>query len=161
LAFNRFQHLFRAHIVGYLVAIASVAAVSLCIAIAVQRFDDTNLSILYLVAVLFAAVRYGLGPASLASVLSVWAYNYFFVYPVFGIELNSLGDFLEVLIFLMTGVVTSQLAAGQRRRAEQAEKREREAVLLYDVMHAVAEQGWEERCSLSPTACATRCTFLP
>lgn len=43
------------------------------------------------------------------------------------------------MLFLLTALITGQLAAGQRRRARQAERREREAVVLYDVVRLVGD----------------------
>src|SRR5437660_6563712 len=43
----------------------------------------------------------------------------------------------------MTAAVTGQVAAGQRQRAREAQQRQREAVVLYDVVRLVGEQDLE------------------
>lgn len=144
MALGRYWAPLRVHLTGYAVAIGSVAAVTLCIGIIVPWLDVENLSLLYLIAVLLTAVTHGLGPASLASFLSVYSYNYFFIAPAFDIALSGLDDIVEMVLFFITGFVAAQLAAGQRKRAEEAEKREREARLIYYVMRLGAELGLEQ-----------------
>ncbi len=46
---------------------------------------------------------------------------------------------MSLLFFLLTAMVTGQLAAGQRQRALEAQQREREAVVLYDVVRLLGE----------------------
>ncbi len=47
---------------------------------------------------------------------------------------------LVLFTFLLVAIVTSQLAAAQRGRAEEAEAREREARLLHDISGLLAGQ---------------------
>jgi K+-sensing histidine kinase KdpD len=50
-------------------------------------------------------------------------------------------EWLALLLFLLTAVVTGQLAAGQRRRAEEAEEHERQARADVDAL-ATAVERW-------------------
>jgi two-component system sensor histidine kinase KdpD len=88
----------------------------------------------------------------LAAVLAFLAFDFFFVPPVYTLTVSDPEEWVALLLFLLTAFVTGQLAAGQRRRALEAEARRREASLLYDIvrlmgelepaeaMHAVAER---------------------
>src|SRR5205823_13268936 len=48
------------------------------------------------------------------------------------------------LFFLLTAIVTGQLAADQRGRAREAKEREREAVILYEVVRLLGEPNLDE-----------------
>jgi len=91
----------------------------------------TNVSMLYLLAVLAVAARFGSGPAVLASVLAFFAFDWFFVEPLHTLTVSDPEEWLALLLLLVASVVTGQLAAAQRRRAEEAQRREQEALQLY------------------------------
>lgn len=111
---------------------------SLGIAVAVGRTHLANISMLYLIAVLAVAAGFGSGPAILASVAAFLAFDFFFTEPYYTFTVADPTEWVALLLFLATAVITGQLAAGQRRRAEEARQREREALLLYDVARLLA-----------------------
>ena len=129
----------RGHWEGYLVALGVVAAVSALIGavLAYQRIG--NLAMLYLLAILASAIRYGRGPAVVASVMAFLAFDWFFVEPEHTFTISDPAEWVALLLFLLTAVVTAQLAARERARAEEAERREREAVLLRAIGAALSE----------------------
>jgi len=53
-------------------------------------------------------------------------------------------EWVSLLFFLLTAMVTGQLAAGQRERAHEAQQREREAVVLYDVVRLLGEGNLDQ-----------------
>jgi two-component system sensor histidine kinase KdpD len=93
----------------------------------------TNAAMLYLAAVLVSAVVAGRGPAVAASVAAFFTFNFFFTEPRYTFTVQDPSVLLVLFTFLLVAVVTSQLAAAQRSRAEDAEAREREARLLHDI----------------------------
>src|SRR5207253_698129 len=93
-----------------------------------------NISMLYLIAVLATAVAFGRGPAIFASVSAFLIFDWFFVQPLHQLTVSDPEEWVSLLFFLLTAMVTGQLAAGQRERAHEAQQREREAVVLYDVV---------------------------
>jgi two-component system sensor histidine kinase KdpD len=93
-----------------------------------------NISILYLLAVLFTAVAFGSVPAVFASIAAFLAFDFFFVQPTHHLTVNNTEEWVALVVLLVTGVITGQLAAALRQRAREAERREREAVVLYDVV---------------------------
>ncbi len=129
----------RAGWLGYGVALGSVALVSVLIALVLGRMPIANVSMLYLIAVLAVAVAFGSWPAVVASVAAFLAFDFFFVEPFHTFTVADPEEWVSLLLFLITATVTGQLAAGQRRRAHEAEAREHEAVVLYDVMRLMAE----------------------
>ncbi|HRE16820.1 MAG TPA: DUF4118 domain-containing protein, partial [Rhodocyclaceae bacterium] len=54
-----------------------------------QIFDLANIVMLFLLAVVLVAVRYGRGPAVLASFLSVGIFDFFFVQPRFSFAVSD------------------------------------------------------------------------
>jgi len=124
----------RPRLVGYAAALGSVTAVSLFIGFILWQVNIANISMLYLLAVMATAVAFGRGPAIFASVLAFLVFDWFFVEPIHQLTVSDPEEWVSLLFFLLTATVTGQLAAGQRQRAREAQQREREAVVLYDVV---------------------------
>ncbi|HEX5417196.1 MAG TPA: ATP-binding protein [Chloroflexota bacterium] len=136
---RRLTPLARRTVVGYVAAPVTVALISLFLALVETRVQVPSASMLYLVAVLATATAYGSGPALLASFVSVAAYDWFFVEPRHTPNVAGSLEWTALLLFSLTAIITGQLAAGQRQRAEDAARREREAVVLYDVVRLLTE----------------------
>ena len=98
-----------------------------------------SLGVLYLLAVLPVAVVWGLPYAIAVSVASMLALNWFFLPPRHTLALRDSENWVVLGVYLVTSVVVSGLAAGSRRRAAEAEQREREAALLADVSVVLLE----------------------
>jgi two-component system sensor histidine kinase KdpD len=124
---------------GYAVAILATAVVTGIVALVRLEFQVDNIAMLYLLAVLAVAVLYGTGPAIAASVAAFLAFNFFFVHPRYEFTVANEEEWLSLVLLLVTGIVAGRLAATLRERAKQAEHREREAVVLYDVVRFMAE----------------------
>jgi len=72
---------------------------------------------IYLPAVLAAAVLWGLGPALVAGVAAALAYNFFFTEPIHTLRIDRGADLVTVVVLLIVALVTSKLAAGIREQA--------------------------------------------
>jgi two-component system, OmpR family, sensor histidine kinase KdpD len=118
---------------GYAAAVAGVALVSLGIGLVLSWARIANVSMLYLLVVLALGTRFGSGPAVVASLLAFLTFNWFFVSPVHTLTVADPDEWLALLLLLVTSVVTGELTAGQRRRADEAHRREQEAVQLYAI----------------------------
>src|SRR5215471_16495935 len=129
----------RRWVIGYLAALAAVVLVSLFIGLVLGQVNLANVSMLYLLAVMATAVAFGRGPAVFASVSAFLIFDWFFVEPIHQLTVSDPGEWVSLLFFLLTATVTGQLAAGQRQRAQEAQQREREAVVLYDVVRLLSE----------------------
>lgn len=123
----------------YTLALAAVAAVTVLVGLVLERTRTGNLSMLYLFAVLTSAVLFGRGPAIAASVAAFLSYDFFFVEPVHHFTIADPAEYVALMLFLVTAVVTGTLAALQRDRAREAEARRGEAVVLYDVARLLSE----------------------
>jgi two-component system, OmpR family, sensor histidine kinase KdpD len=91
-----------------------------------------NISMIFLVAVLFAAVRFGIWPAVFSSVLSFFGYNFFFIDPVHTFTVARPHELLALFIFLGAAVLTSALAGRAREQAAAAVSRARATRRLYE-----------------------------
>jgi len=129
----------RAGLIGYAAALAAVALVSLFIGFVLGQVTLANASMLYLIAVLATAVAFGRGPAVFASVAAFLTFDWFFVSPIHQFSVGDAEAWVSLLLFLLTAIVTGQLAAAQRERAREAVLREREALVLYDVVRLMGD----------------------
>lgn len=91
-----------------------------------------SLGVVYTPAVLVVAVFFGMGYAIFASIAAMIAFNFLFLPPVHTLTLADGRNWTALAVYLVTGVVASELATRARRRAAEAEQREREAALLAD-----------------------------
>jgi two-component system sensor histidine kinase KdpD len=106
---------------GYAEALLMVAASTLLGLALAPRWGNSAVDLLYLPAVLAAAMLAGLGPALLAALASALAYNFFFTAPRLSFRVDNPNDLVTVAVLFGVAVVTSQLAASVRRQARIAE----------------------------------------
>ena len=130
---------------GYALALAGTALVSLLIAGIRAYAHIPNLSLLYLFVVLALASTIGRRPAVLAAVLAFLAYNFLFVEPRYTFTIHDPHQWLALLVFLVTALVAGQLTAALREQAEEARRREQIAAMLYDLSRALVTKQEPER----------------
>src|SRR5690349_8810153 len=92
----------------------------------------------YLLGVVAVGVAAGTRAAIVTAVGAFLATNFVFTEPRFTVAVSDPGDWLELVLLLVVGVVVGQLAGLQRRRADAAEAREREARALFGVSQQLA-----------------------
>jgi two-component system sensor histidine kinase KdpD len=95
--------------------------------------EPTNLVMLYLMVVVISALRWGRGPAILASVVSVVAFDFVFVVPYLTFAVSDTQYLLTLVGFLIVGVLMSTLASRTQEQADLALRRQRETAELYDL----------------------------
>lgn len=103
--------------------------------------SPTNLVMLYLVAVVIAAVWLGRGPAVLAAFLSVLSFDYFFVPPRLTLVVADTEYLLTFAGLLVVGIVISTLVSQVRERTYTARQREEQTAILYALSRALAAAG--------------------
>jgi two-component system sensor histidine kinase KdpD len=91
-----------------------------------------NLSMVFLLAVLATAMSFGVWPAIFASVLSFFAFNFFFIPPLYTFTIAEPYELLALVIFLVVAVVSSALAGRVREQARIAANRMRAMRRLYE-----------------------------
>jgi two-component system sensor histidine kinase KdpD len=85
----------------------------------------------YLVAVVFAAVRLGTGPSMVASILSLVAFNFFFVPPRYTLSVWDPRYFLTLGVMLTVSALAGSLAGRLRTQVQAARVREQRIASLY------------------------------
>src|SRR5579884_976985 len=93
-----------------------------------------NISIVYLLMVLALASTRGRYAALLTSFVAFFSFDYFLVPPLYVFTISRLEEWIARFIFLVTALLTGQLAVLLRQRAEEASRRERETHILYELV---------------------------
>ena len=120
------------------VAAACLTAATLAVAVLENQVGVPNASIVYLAAVVTAAIVAGTAGAIVTAVGSFLTYDFFFTVPIHTLTITDSGEWLSVILLLVVGTVVGQLAALQRSRATEARAREREARALFGISRALA-----------------------
>lgn len=108
----------RGTLLPYAASLAMVALATIAGTLLAPRWGNSAVDLLYLPAVLAAAIFLGLWPALLAGVVSTLAYNFFFTSPFHTLHMDQPADIVTVVILLLVAAVTSRLAANVREQAE-------------------------------------------
>ncbi|HXX92311.1 MAG TPA: DUF4118 domain-containing protein, partial [Planctomycetota bacterium] len=126
----------------------SVGVVLLCTLLSAglfHRVAELNLVMVYLAGVVWVATRFGRGPSILVSILSVLAFDFFFVPPTFSLIVTDPQYLLTLGVMLAVALVVSTLAARTRQQAQSATERERRTAALYSMSRELAStQGTVE-----------------
>ena len=117
----------------YAWATAAVVAVTLLAFPLHSVFDLANIVMLFLLATVLVAVKLGRGPAALAAVLNVAAFDFFFVVPRFSFAVSDVQYLFMFAVMLAVGLITGQLTAGLRFQARISSSRERRAQSLFEL----------------------------
>ncbi|HEX7934118.1 MAG TPA: DUF4118 domain-containing protein, partial [Paraburkholderia sp.] len=123
---------------AYAFALAICAGITALSSQLIDRIDLTNLVMLYLLGVVFAAVKLGRGPGVLLSFLSVAAFDFFFVPPRLSLSVSDTQYLLTFLGMLLTSLVISHLTSSLRREARVARRREQRTGAMYAMARELA-----------------------
>jgi two-component system sensor histidine kinase KdpD len=85
----------------------------------------------FLIAIMLTAIAFGLLPALLASVLSVLTFDFLFLPPLYSLSVAEPDDVARLVIFGLTALIVSNLAAYARSQAVSASRRAAVAEDLY------------------------------
>ncbi len=122
----------------YLDSLVLVIVVTLLSVLVHSFIVPTNLVMLYLLAVVIAAVRWGRGPAAATAVLGALAFDFFLVPPHLTFAIADTQHVLTFVGLLVVGLVISTLAAQLRSQIQVAQQQEAQAVALYDLSRDLA-----------------------
>jgi len=118
---------------GYAAAAGSCIAVTLLATPLRNHFDLANIVMLFLLATVLVALKFGRGPAALAAFFNVAAFDFFFVPPRLSFAVSDVQYLLTFAVMLVVGLLTGQLTAGMRFQARISASRERRAQLLFEL----------------------------
>lgn len=125
---------------GYAMAILCIAAVIAVLEPIHPQITAITVALALLMVVLFIATLWGSRPALLASILGVLSFNYFFLPPIGTWTISDAENWFALIAFLVTAIITGQLSAHAKRRAEIAEVRRLEIERLYEKLIAAFER---------------------
>jgi two-component system, OmpR family, sensor histidine kinase KdpD len=104
---------------------AGVAALAVLVGALVHGvWAQANLTMLFLLAVVIVALQWGRGPATLAAVISLAAFAFFFGPPSFTYTVADAQYLVTVAALLVVGLVIGTLASRTREQAQAARSRE-------------------------------------
>ena len=121
----------RRNVIGYLAAVLGVALASVFIGVVQTRVHVNNISLVYLLVVLWLAAAFGRGPAIAASFLSFLAYDFFFIPPLYVFTVNDPTEWLSLAALLAVALVGGQMTAAVRQRAHEAQEVQQQTAKLY------------------------------
>jgi two-component system sensor histidine kinase KdpD len=130
---------------GYVEAVALVVAATTIDLLIASISELPNLVMVYLLAVIAVSSRHGHGPSLLASILSVAAFDFFFVPPYLTFAVADMRHVVTFVGMLLTGLVVSSLTVRIRAQAEAARQREQRTAALYAMSRELAStRGLDE-----------------
>jgi two-component system sensor histidine kinase KdpD len=131
----------RLNLKPYLIVTAYVAAAVLFGLLLSRVLDVRNIALVFLMAVLASAVTVGLWPAIFASVLSAMAFNFFFLDPLYTLDISDPESAVALGFFFCVAVIASNLTARVQRQAVAAQARARTTEDLYLFSKKLAGTG--------------------
>ena len=114
-------------------------ALGLCIVVTVVTtplshvFDLANIVMLFMLAVVVVALMFGRGPAVLAAVANVLAFDFFFVPPRLSLAVSDVQYLITFAVMLVVGLAIGQLTARLRYQARVASSGEDRARRLFEM----------------------------
>ena len=102
------------HWVGYAAAVAACALVALLAGALHGELELTNIVMLFLLSVVGVALLHGRGPATLAALLGVAMFDFFFVPPRMSFNVSDVQYLITFAVMLVVALVIGQLTAGLR-----------------------------------------------
>jgi two-component system sensor histidine kinase KdpD len=123
----------RSPLAGAAAGLFAVAIVTGAVAVFDNFVPVLSLGVLYVFAVLPVAVVWGTAYAVPVAILSMLAFNFLFLPPLYTFTLADRRNWFALAVYLTTAIVVGSLASRARRRRDEAVQREREAALLADI----------------------------
>jgi len=115
------------------VAPLSVAVAGLIGWVLNQNLRLPNLSMIFLTAVLYCAVQFGIRSSILAAVLSFLTYDFFFIPPIYTFTIAEPQEFFALIIFLIVAIMTGWLAGRARDQARIARENAQTTQSLFEL----------------------------
>jgi K+-sensing histidine kinase KdpD len=106
-------------------ALATVVAVGLDTKVTIP-----NLSLIFVLPVVIAAVTVGLGPSLCSAVLGALAYNFFLTEPRYSLEVEDPANIWAIGLLFVVGCIASAVASIARRKADDALRLREQAAVL-------------------------------
>lgn len=96
-------------------------------------FELSNVVMAYMLGVVITATQYGRGPSVMASILSVAAFDFFFVPPYLTFAVSDTQYVITFIVMLTVALVISTLTTRVKQQAESARQREERTYALFSM----------------------------
>nr|AGC72469.1 osmosensitive K+ channel histidine kinase KdpD [uncultured bacterium A1Q1_fos_499] len=116
---------------GYIAALAAILLATGFGSLLAPAVELTNVVMVFLLAVVGIAMRFGRGPSIFASIVSVAAFDFFFVPPHLTFAVSDSQYLITFAVMLAVALVISTLTVRLREQAETSSHRERRTAALY------------------------------
>lgn len=122
----------------FLLAVLGVSLFTSLLLILEKSTAASLVPLAYLIPVIFAATRWGLWPAMLASVAGMAAADFFFFVPIYSFGIDDPQEIVDLVLFLIVSIVSSNLASKLRKETDAVRRREKDLQELYDFSRHLA-----------------------
>lgn len=122
----------------YLAAVAICGVCTGLAALMYEKFEPTNLVMIYLLGVVATGLRFGRGPSVLAAIINVAAFDFFFVPPKFTFAVGDAQYLVTFGVMLTVALTIATLMANVRQQTRVAGARERRTAMLYAMSRELA-----------------------
>lgn len=131
-------HTLRTTVASLLLTIVGVGLVTAILFVLNLAIATTLVPIAYVIPVIVAATRWGIWPATLASIAGMAAADFFFFTPYYSFWVDSPQEAVDLLLLLAVALVSGNLASRLRRETERLRRREKEIHDLYEFSRRLA-----------------------
>jgi len=124
-------------VTGYALSLALVGAATIAAFVVDHIVQTPNLSLVFVLPVIGAALSFGWGPALMSALLGVAVFDFLFVEPRLSFEVANPTDLWALALLLLVAAIASTVGAQSRRRAVEARRAAEQAEALHDLAHGV------------------------
>ena len=135
----------------WMISVAVVAGCTVVATIMSGFLELVDIAMIYLLGVIFTASRTHRGPAILASLLSVAAFDFFSIPPFYTFFAHQRSYYITFIVMFIVAFVTSGLTLRVREQADAARQRERSTAALYRLSKELVHERGIERLSAIAT----------
>jgi two-component system sensor histidine kinase KdpD len=125
----------REQLVGVLLAQLIVAAVTLTLMAASLELPIEHVTIVYLIPVIVAALRWGAIPALFAGISGIAAPAFFFYAPLYDFRVHSPAQIADIVMFITVATITGRMAVAVRQAKMRAQAEGLRDALIGSVSH--------------------------
>lgn len=136
---SRFARSGLAYWVVFLPGVLLVAVATLVGRALIGVFAPANIVMFYLICVAITAMKWGLVPSIVTSLLSVLAFDFFLVPPYFTLTVADTQYILTFAVLFVVGLIISYLTARIRLQTEAAERKAGEMASLYTLSRSLTD----------------------
>ncbi|MES2196275.1 MAG: ATP-binding protein [Pseudomonadota bacterium] len=125
----------REQLAGVVVALLIVAALTAALAAAILWLPVEHVSIVYLIPVIVAALRWGAIPAMFAAIAGIAATAFFFYAPHYDFRVRSPAQIVDIVLFIAVATITGRMAVAVREAKIRAQAESLRDALIGSVSH--------------------------